>query len=93
MGRTSKYLSKNRRKRTHLRPPSGFSRTQKRQLNKLLTEAVGERDAEGRAIIDFDEIKKKADKLLGITVPNPMEVQMNRIMEELNPKEESKDIE
>ena len=69
---------------------TGFSRRQKRQLDRLTTELVqtGERDAEGRVIVDFDEVKKKADKILGITDPSPMQTSMNRIMEELLPKED-----
>ena len=69
---------------------TGFSRRQKRHLDRLTTELVqnGERDAEGRAIVNFDELTKRAEKILGITDPAPMQSMMNRIMKELQPGED-----
>jgi len=80
-----------RRKRSSfLRQRSGFSRTQKRQLDNLLTDAVqkGEQDEEGRAIIDFKELGKKADEVLG-TNPNAVANMMNRIIKEMGIEDDS----
>ena len=77
-------MVRRKRRSSFLRPRSEFSQRQKQQLDNLLTETVqkGKLDEKGRAIIDFDELGKKADEVLG-TNPNAVANMMNRIIKEM----------
>ena len=65
-----------------------FSRRQKQQLDKLWTRTVqnSEKNENGHVVVDFEELNKKVDKIMGSS-PNGLSNMMNHLLKELNKKD------